>query len=173
MRPHSEEARAESSAARRWRPRGKVVGLAALAVLMLATHGRAFSPMVRGLYLCAELVHVGQIHQQLRDDNQALADSIAYLETDEGRKLAARSELEALEAGERALVINKQADVRPPPSPSMAQRLRAWLNRRGERCRQSVDYALAVVKHWLGVAEAWADTDENSKAEDQALAQDY
>ena len=156
MRPDSEQAPTSRLAVRRWRPTGKALLLAALIVLMLATHGQVFTPAVRGLYLCAELLHLRQARQQLCYDNEALADSVAYLQTDEGRKLAARHELEALEPSERVVVIKEQQDASQPAPARIPQRLRAWLGERCNQGRQSVHHAVAIVKHWLGLAETSA-----------------
>ena len=166
MRHDAEQVPASGAGARWWRPSGKVLLLAALIALALATHGQMFTPVLRGLYLASEMVHLGDAHAQLRAENEALADSAEYLKTEEGRKLAARKELEALDPGERVVIIQEQP---PSSSPrcSLPLQVRLWLAQQGAAANRSVHQALASLKCWLGTGKRASDAPGNSEMEDE------
>jgi len=151
MRPERGQQDRGEAKAKGWRPTGKLMVLVAVVALALATHGQIFMPVIRGLYLANELLYLRDAHNQLGADNASLAGSAAYLKTDEGRELAARSELGALQPGERVLVIRSQQDRPQPSPPSLPQRLHRWLGQRWADANRSVEQAIAAVQLWIGV----------------------
>ena len=140
--------------------------LAALVALALATHGQMFTPVIRGIYLASALVHLSDAQEQLHAQNEALANSAEYLKTNEGRKLAAREELEALEPGERVVVIHEPPPSAPHPA-NPPQQVRVWLAQRAEDAGQSVRRGLDAVKYWLGMGKASSDSPGDSLMEDE------
>ena len=155
---------------KRWRPSGKVILLVALVALGLATQGQIFTAVIRGVYLAAELVQLRQTHQQLASDNKTLSDTASYLETAEGRKLAARSELDALEPGERVIIIHEEPGP-PPRPPSLPHRVQVWLAQRRQGGSHSVHQAIAIIKYWLGVGQTGVADTPDSQTESESPAQ--
>ncbi len=98
----------------RLRSPGRVLLVVALVSLLLGTHGAILNPIGRAISLSCELLRLRSGHGRLAQENAKLADVAAYLETDEGQELAARSELGAVRRGERLIASA------PPPAPAVA-----------------------------------------------------
>ncbi len=90
----------------RIRLRSPVRVLLAVAVVsvIVGTHGQFLDPVCRAISLSCQLLHLRVEHQQLAESNEQLADVVAYLNTENGQELAARSELGALAKGERLII---------------------------------------------------------------------
>lgn len=166
MRQDPRQQRRSESQAKRWRPTGKLMVLVAVVALALATHGQIFMPAIRGLYLACELLYLRDAYGQLGADNATLAASAAYLETEEGRRIAARSELGALEPGERVVVIREQQHHREPPPSSLPQRLQTWLGQRWAGASRVVAQAVATVRLWIGLDQKPSGAQADSQLEE-------
>ena len=96
----------------RIRLRSPVRVLLAVAVVsvVVGTHGQFLDPVCRAINLSCQLVYLRIQHQRLAESNEQLADAVTYLKTEDGQELAARSELGALQKGERLVICQ------PPPS---------------------------------------------------------
>jgi len=135
----------------RLRSPGRVLLIVALVALMFGTQGRIFHPAYHAIRLSCQLLHLRSKSEQLTQQNDQLADTVAYLETDAGQELAARSELGALRPGERLIITSS-----PPPRPvsssaSLSQLVHGCLTRAHAVVNDVAGYCIDLAKCLFGV----------------------
>ena len=149
------QSRAMSWRRLRLRSPGRVLLVVALVALLLATHGAILSPIGRAISLSCELLRLRSTHGRLAQQNAKLADVAAYLETDEGQELAARSELGAVRKGERLIVTTPPPPPATPPAATLSQLLHGWLRRSHEAVNRVAGYCRDLAGCLFG-ADDWA-----------------
>ena len=90
----------------------RVLLVVAIVSVIVGTQGQFLDPICRAVSLSCQLLRLRIEHQHLAENSEQLAEVVAYLETEDGQELAARSELGALREGERLIICQ--------PSPSTA-----------------------------------------------------
>ena len=133
---------------------GVVLLVVALVSLLLGTRGAILSPIGRAISLSCELLRLRSSHGRLAQENAKLDDAAAYLETDEGQELAARSELGAVRKGER-LIVSTPPPPATLPSATLSQLLQGWLTRSHEAVNRVAGYCRDLAGCLLG-ADDWA-----------------
>ncbi len=125
----------------RIRLRSPVRVLLAVAVVsvIVGTHGQFLDPVCRAISLSCQLLHLRIQHQRLAESNEQLADVVAYLKTEDGQELAARSELGALKKGER-LIICQPSQLTASRDLSISQWVYRGLRRGHKLWRNTVTY---------------------------------
>lgn len=136
----------------RLRSPGRVLLIVALVALMFGTQGRIFHPAYRALYLSCQLLHLRTESEQLAQQNAQLTDAVAYLETDAGQELAARSELGALEPGERLIITSSPPPAPVSPSTSLSQLVHGGLTRAQAVVNHVAGYCSDLAKCLFGVS---------------------
>ena len=149
------QSRAGSWRRLRLRSPGRVLLVVALVSLLLGTHGAILSPIGRAFSLSCELLRLRSTHGRLAQQNAKLADVAAYLETDEGQELAARSELGAVRKGERLIVTTPPPPPATPPPATLSQLLHGWLTRGYEAVTMVAGYCRDLAGCLFG-ADDWA-----------------
>ncbi len=127
-------------------------------LLLFATHGKLFQPTGRGLVVVADTIRMRTQYQQLQQQNKQLRDSVQYLHTEAGKKLAARSELGVVAHGERLVrCLPQQAAQERQPS-TFADRTQTCISRTKDAATAWLHRAGLIITVWLGTAEDQADT---------------
>ena len=117
----------------------RVLLVVAVVSVIVGTHGQFLDPVRRAISLSCQLLHLRVGHQQLAESNEQLADVVAYLKTEDGQELAARSELGALKKGER-LIICQPSQLTASGHLSISQWVYRSLSRRHKVWRSTVTY---------------------------------
>ena len=127
--------------------------LLAVFVLILGTHGRFLWPTYHGLRLARDLVDARSAEQSLAEANTQMRQVRDYLQTPQGKELAARSQVMAVRPGERVVVLHE-----PPPEPrsapvELAERFQAGLQRTGDALMAQVRRTGRALGTWVHPAE--------------------
>jgi len=117
----------------------RVLLVVAVVSVIVGTHGQFLDPVCRALSLSCQLLHLRVGHQQLTESNEQLADVVAYLKTEDGQELAARSELGALKKGER-LIICQPTQLTASGHLSISQWVYRGLSRGHEAWHNTASY---------------------------------
>ncbi len=144
MAQHRQQAQGGVLRRIRLRSPARVLLVVALVSVFVGTHGQFLDPVCRAVSLSSQLLYLRIQYQRLVQNNKRLADVAAYLETEEGQELAARSELGALKKGER-LVICQPSPSTVSQSLSISQRLHRSLSRGHQAWHNTVSYVGELV----------------------------
>ncbi len=137
----------------RLRSPARVLLVVAVVSVIVGTHGQFLDPICRAISLSCQLVHLRIEHQHLAESNKQLAEVVAYLETEDGQEIAARSELGALKKGER-LIICQPRQSTASRHLTISQRVYRSLSRRHEVWRSTAAYLTDLVGCLFYTSEA-------------------
>ncbi len=151
--------RLERAHTARWGPRRMTMGAAlllALLALALATQGRFLHPTGYGLSLAAQVVDARRSEADLNQQIRQLQEVYEFLQTSDGRELAARAEVQALKPGERLIILSEAARQAKEPQ-TVAERINQGLENVGEVVVDRLRYTKEVLQVWSGVGESRAE----------------
>ena len=144
-------------------PRRMTMGgafLLAMLALALATHGKFLHPAGYGLGMAAQVVHERKEAKRLSNENTELQEIWKFLQTPEGKELAARAEVMALKPGERLIVLKEAAAKAKAKPQTIHERVQGGLEVAGDWAGEKLSDAREIFEVWsgLGMASAEAST---------------
>jgi len=142
----------------------RVLLVVVLAALLVATQGRLLTPIGRAVCLSTELLGLRCEDQRLAEENRQLAEVAAYLKTEDGQELAARSELGAVKEGERLIICRPTPSPAPPVPARLSQFVHLNLTRGYRIVHNAVSYLVDLGTCLLGTSELSPATPANDSA---------
>lgn len=110
--------------------------LAVIIVLAVVLRVNSLS-FVRGLAVADEIIDTSEVYRQQIRDNQALAEQIKFLQTEEGRRQACWQKLGRVRPEQQ---VGRLVETLPPPPgpPGRAQRVRAFIKQQEEAGTEAI-----------------------------------
>ena len=132
---------------------GRVLLVVALLCLFLGTQGQTINPTRRAIHLACDLLHLRSEHARIVKENDELARAVAYLRTDEGQELAARSELGAVRRGERLIICSSPQETSSVASTPLFQLVHNSLVKGYEACDGAGQYLAELPRCLWGATD--------------------